>query len=582
MSRKICFDFFLMFALVSFSGQVSTFVDGLVISRSLGPDEIAVHGLIKPYFTILSMCAGMVGLGMQLQCSHAMATGDRQRVVDTFSRSCIFVFALSVTMMLLGYLFSEPLSVALGANGDSADLLPLFLDYNKGFFCGVPPLMMGMLLSVAVNVDGKKRVTLIAAIAKSVINIIGDVLAVRVFRAGLFGVELATSVCEVFADVILILSFRRKSVFRFRLVRMSARELFSILSDGSTRLTLQGAFLLSNLMMNYTVLHFGGKLGASAMSMRLSVYSATAFFGIGITSTVTLIAKIFYSEQDKTAVRRLHWQTVLYCFGIYGIIGAGLFFGAPLVIRLFFPEATKELSDIALVMMRWYAASMPFNALARALSGFMVGAGKKIISNVFTITSNLSVSVFALLFAVKFGLDGIWAALLIGELFSLLIYGALTLAVNRRKKLSDSLMLIPETFDRVQENSMEMAVSDEAAVCRVSDEVKQFCLSRGIDASRAYAAALCLEEIADNVVTHGFRSGQKNRCVIRVLWSQETDEVTLRVRDDCAQFDFVKFCEQNEYSPESFSNIGVHLVSKKAKDLIYVSTLNTNTLIVKI
>lgn len=112
--------------------------------------------------------------------------------------------------------------------------------------------------------------------------------------------------------------------------------------------------------------------------------------------------------------------------------------------------------------------------------------------------------------------------------------------------------------------------------------VHSFCLAHGIDGSRTYAASLCLEEIASNVVEHGFQRGTKNHCLIRVLWTKETDEITLRVRDDCPQFDFLQYCAQNAYSKETFANIGVHLVHKKAKELVYVSILNTNTLIITI
>ena len=340
MSRKIFFDFFLMYALVSFSGQISSFIDGLIISRYLGVDEIAVHGLSKPYFTVLSMLTSTVGLGMQLQSTHAMAVGDRRCVDDTFSISCIFIFLLSVVLTLAGYAFSAPISILLGAKGKAADLLPLFLVYNKGFFCGVAPIMMGMLLSVAVNVDGKKHVTLIAAITKSVINIFSDILAVKVFHAGLFGVALATSISEFCADIILIMSFRKKSMFHFYPVRLSLRRIASICSDGSMRLTSQGSFLLNNLILNYTILHFSGKLGASAMSMRLSLYSATGFMCVGIVSTVLLVAKVYYSEQDVVAIRKLHGQALCYSFGIFGILGGVFFFAAPLIIRLFFPDAS--------------------------------------------------------------------------------------------------------------------------------------------------------------------------------------------------------------------------------------------------
>ena len=76
-------------------------------------------------------------------------------------------------------------------------------------------------------------------------------------------------------------------------------------------------------------------------------------------------------------------------------------------------------------------------------------------------------------------------------------------------------------------------------VVSIAEQVQLFCLERGIDRRRSYLAGLAMEEMAGNVVEHGF-SKDKAKHTVDVRVSIKDDDLILRIKDDCIKFDPVK------------------------------------------
>ena len=104
-------------------------------------------------------------------------------------------------------------------------------------------------------------------------------------------------------------------------------------------------------------------------------------------------------------------------------------------------------------------------------------------------------------------------------------------------------------------------------VVGISVRVQEFCLERGIDRRRAHIAALALEEMAGNVIDHGFKKDKKkHRVDVRVV--HKDDDVILRIRDDCIPFDPGE--RAGIIDPEDpAKNIGIRMVFKTARDVKY-------------
>jgi anti-sigma regulatory factor (Ser/Thr protein kinase) len=89
-----------------------------------------------------------------------------------------------------------------------------------------------------------------------------------------------------------------------------------------------------------------------------------------------------------------------------------------------------------------------------------------------------------------------------------------------------------------------------------------------------------MEEMAGNVVSHGFRKDNKTHSVdIRVVY--KNNGVVLRIKDDCKPFDPGER-KKSTVPSDPVSNIGIRLVFKIAESVEYQSVLGLNVLSIRI
>ena len=140
----------------------------------------------------------------------------------------------------------------------------------------------------------------------------------------------------------------------------------------------------------------------------------------------------------------------------------------------------------------------------------------------------------------------------------------------------EDLMVIPDDFGVPEDERLDLSIRDINDVVCVAEKVQAFCLSRGSDQRRACLAGLALEEMAGNIVEHGFTKDRRQHSAdIRVL--RKNGDFILRIKDDCVPFDpgeRQKIAEGEDIT----KNIGIRMVFKIAKDVQYQNVLGLNVL----
>ena len=127
---------------------------------------------------------------------------------------------------------------------------------------------------------------------------------------------------------------------------------------------------------------------------------------------------------------------------------------------------------------------------------------------------------------------------------------------------------------------MDLSVCTTEEVLQVSRQVQAFCLERGVSRRGSYLAGLALEEMAGNVVEHGFTKDRKAHSVdIRV--SHKKGGVILRIRDDCVPFDPGERRAMAE-SEDPAKNIGIRMIYQIARDIQYQNILGMNALTIRL
>ncbi len=170
----------------------------------------------------------------------------------------------------------------------------------------------------------------------------------------------------------------------------------------------------------------------------------------------------------------------------------------------------------------------------------------------------------------------------INSLFSvnLVVLIAAWIPLKRCPRSLEDLMLIPDGFGAAENDRLDITVREIGQVVSVSAQVIDFCRGRGIDGRRAYLAGLFLEEMAGNVVSHGFSKDNKAHSVdIRVVY--KNNDIILRIRDNCRAFDPSERAMITEQE-DSGKNVGIRIVYGMAREVTYQNLLGMNVLIVSI
>ena len=188
---------------------------------------------------------------------------------------------------------------------------------------------------------------------------------------------------------------------------------------------------------------------------------------------------------------------------------------------------------------------------------------------------------FTALLIPVFGMNSVYIAnVLNGVTIVLLIAGYAWVRNRHIPRNMEELMVIPSGFGVPKEERMDLSVRTTEEVLQVSRQVQAFCLERGVSGRGSYLAGLALEEMAGNVVEHGFTKDRKAHSVdIRV--SHKEDGVILRIRDDCVPFDPGERRAMAE-SEDPAKNIGIRMIFRMAEEIRYQNILGLNVLTIRV
>ena len=565
------------------SSAFTAIADGVIIGQFLGPSALAASGLSSPYYSIAAIVSGLIMVGSTNLCTKAVGKGDREELSGVFSLTVVLGVICSAALGMAGFFCAESFAALFGAKGASAEVFSATAAYLRGVFVGAPGFIMFVILTPILQLDGDARLAKIGSAVAAVADVVGDLLNVFVFRGGMLGMGLASSFAYYAALLVVLSHFLKKgSLFQFSLSAIRSKMLPPLVKDGLPRGVSMLCRAILPVLINALVIHLSGDLGVTALSAMNSTTFILAALGWGIGGAMLINGGMMVGEQDvgglKTTIRTALGDILV---GVSALAVLVLFF-APWLAALFIPQS-GEAQSMAITAIRCYALCLPFLAfnvstanyfqvISRTLGAYLVNIGIEVACT----------ALMAHLLSSFLGLRGVWIAYPVGQaLLSAVILLRILLVKDDDRKGSESHMLLQKGFGVPDEDCIEQSLHSMEEVVALSGEVVSFCAARGIGKRAANRLALCVEEMAGNVIEHGFNDGKPHHLDVRVL--VKDGSVILRMRDDCRQFDLrekVKKWAPDPQHPEK--NIGIRLVMGMAKDISYTNTMNTNNLIVTV
>jgi len=355
--------------------------DTIFISWDMGSNGLTALNLALPVYSFINGIGLMIGMGAATRFSIQQSNQNQEKANKIFSQAVMLSIILGVIFVLIGLLFSDEMSILLGAN---EAVLSMTNTYLKTILVFAPAFILNNLLVCFIRNDKKPHLSMVAMLTGSFSNIILDYVFIFPLKLGIFGAAFATGLAPIISLSILSVHF----IFEhnhFKLVRCrpDINSIMKTLSIGIPSFISEFSSGIVMLTFNFSILNLTGNVGVAACGivMNLAMIIVAIFNGIG-----QGIQPIFSSRfgQGKFKDIKIIYQLALivaFIFGFFAYI-TGLVFPENLI-SMFNSEHNAALSAIAkegiflyftafLIMGINIITLSLFSSIARPLQSFII------------------------------------------------------------------------------------------------------------------------------------------------------------------------------------------------------------------
>ncbi|MBP3323966.1 MAG: polysaccharide biosynthesis C-terminal domain-containing protein, partial [Clostridia bacterium] len=215
-------------------------------------------GLTFPIITLIMAFTALFGNGGVPLFSIARGKGDDKEAEKIMNNSFSLLILSSAILMLVSYIFMEPVLYLFGAGKDS---IVYAKEYLYIYLIGTLFSMITTGLNGYINAQGFPKFGMITTVLGAVANIILDALFILGFNMGVSGAALATVISQTIS-ALWVLNFltSRKAELRLNIKRISLNIsiIKNILKLGTSNFIMQGTNCLVQIACNSTLQLQGG------------------------------------------------------------------------------------------------------------------------------------------------------------------------------------------------------------------------------------------------------------------------------------------------------------------------------------
>ena len=581
MTAKLMFRLLPVQVLIAASGTVNGIITGLFASNSLGEQAMSAVGLYNPIQMFIGALSTLLVGGAAILCGQYMGRNMQQRTQEIFS---LDILAAALTgIILTAVLTLAGLFTSCRFFARDVLLQPGFRRYLLGQVIGILPLILGNQFAVFLSLENKTARTTFASLVCIVCNTVLNYLFLYVMKLEVFGLGLASSLSMW---VFLILEaqhfFSGKSSFRLRFVRPSGNDSAVLLKTGFPGAINYGYQALRGMLVNNLLLTYAGHAGVSAFAAVNSLLGLFWAIPGGMLAVSRMLMNISIGEEDRRTLADI-MRTAMYRFvPLMFAVSLCLAFLAVPMTRLFFRDVQDPVYIDTLLGFRILPFCMPLSIICMHFACYGQSSGKHVLVHLLALLDGVvCVAGFSALLMPKTGISGVYYAnILNGITTTLVILCCSVIKGKKYPRSMEELMVIPASFGVPEEDRMDLSLRTLEEVSSVSEQIQDFCSRKGLDEKRSLYAGLFLEEMAGNVIEHGFSKDRRTHTVdIRTVYKDNS--VILRIKDDCIPFDPQE--RSRLTNPEDpAENIGIRMVWQMAEEIQYRNILGLNVLTIRI
>ncbi len=406
-------------------------VDGLFVSNFVGKTPFAAVNLVIPFTMILGAFGFMLGTGGTALVAKTLGEGRQEEANRIFSMLIYFALGLGVLLTIFGIAVLKRIVIKMGA--DDAMLRHCMI-YGRIVLLGIPFYMLQNMFQNFLIAAEKPQLGLIVTIAAGVTNMVLDALFIAVLGWGVAGAAVATALGQCVGGLIPFVYFARKNSSKLSLVktRLMGGALFHACTNGSSELVSNVSMSLVGMLYNLQLMKFAGENGVAAYGVILYVNFIFIAIFLGYAYGSAPIVAFNYGARRTEELQNVLKKSLKLILGT----GISLFLIATVfagVLSGLFVGYDAELYRLTVRGFHLYAISFLLCGFNIYGSSFFTALNNGVVSAAISFLRTVVFEVAAvLILPLFFGLDGVWCAITVAELASILITIGAFSALRRR------------------------------------------------------------------------------------------------------------------------------------------------------
>lgn len=395
-------------------------IDRIFIGQGVGPLAISGLALTFPFMIILMAFGMLIGAGSASRISITLGENNSQKAEKILGNAVTLTFLISGTAVILSMIFMDDLLRLFGGTVNT-------IQYAHDFMVIIIPGGIFTALYFGLNnimrASGYPRKAMYNILLGAICNIILDAIFIFVFDWGIQGAAIATVISYFVGTVNAVTHFLLKTTpIRFHKAnfRLEKDIVMSILSIGMSPFSMQIGTSLVVILINGTLLKYGGDLAIGAYGIINSVNMLVVMFIIGLNQGSQPIIGFNYGAKNYDRM----FKTLR-----YAAYGATLLTTLGFIIGVFFPHQVVSLftrdqamQEVATVAQRISVIMFPIIGFQIVVSNFFQSIGKAKVAISLSLTRQFLFLIPAIFILPPiFGLNGAWAVMPVSDGLSAIV-----------------------------------------------------------------------------------------------------------------------------------------------------------------
>ncbi len=383
-------------------------VDRIFVGNGVGRPALSAITAEFPMTLVVMAFNMLIGIGASTLISIRLGEGKEEEAQEIMGNSFVLFLIVGAFVTVFGLIFLEPILELLGA---SPEVMPYAKDYAGILTAGTLFFTIGMGMNNMIRAEGNPKIAMATMLIGAVTNIILDPIFIYVFNWGIKGAAIATIISKAISAIWVLRYFLTgigHLQLEIRKIKMKTAHIISILSLGIAPFIIQLAASLLNLILNNSLMFYGGDLAMAAMGIVNGITNLMLMPLFGISQGLQPIIGYNYGAGNFSRVKEALQKGMLLATAI-SIFGFMIIMIFPSQLVALFDRKDADLIAMGAEGLQIFLMTLPILGALIVGSNYFQAIGKPKRALFLSLTRQLLFFIPSIIILPKFwGLNGIF------------------------------------------------------------------------------------------------------------------------------------------------------------------------------